>query len=714
MTKLSHCPSIVVISSDGTRFELPDSAAAYSSLIRLAVAQWSAVHAPSSASDDDDRWGEDDDDDDSTVTDLHAAIGGTPNHMDDLTYASSRTRSSITQDDSFEERGLLNQTPAAGRDMVRVDAIIGEDRSSSTDSSTPDHGTLTEDLLQDDALQSEHIVPEGGAAAPSVEKVSHDSTSPESSSCTRPTPSDGEGNREMSSEINEATPETLPLENVGLPRGDGDPKAASQSSRRAEPSPHEVSPRSSLRPTRIVAYAPHEDSPWRDGSSLDGQEGREESAAADTGGAIPRSTAHSRLYNGEFYASSSGADATPTPLEATVTDPHPPPFLPQGIESVEWVSPTSLHQRTPVMLGDDDELVIVRGDGPEETLHLSGYRSASPCHAVHSSSSTPTTTNGHRSPENSPRNDHARFAKASPPRECSTDPVPPNGGTFPPTGLNATGETLSGACITATAILIDLGSSKGGELRESPGTSSTTQEPGSSPNAVTSTQVSSSHAVQAPSTSSCRRPSDSGGLHAPAAIVQICISYLLHFCAVSSTLTPTGERAERGSSHHLNLNPRNDTPTVLPAPLTGPLYTFLSPWELHYLYVVILHYDASILDLVKVADRLDINYTFPAGALAGVDDKTRQVLVLPAPSREGVQRLKEVMAAAQGLGIPTLRELCTAWMADFMIRASYGAADYLEAAHIIRQCFRIQADWTRKETDTLKLENEWPANEEDS
>ncbi|GET86377.1 hypothetical protein, conserved [Leishmania tarentolae] len=153
-------------------------------------------------------------------------------------------------------------------------------------------------------------------------------------------------------------------------------------------------------------------------------------------------------------------------------------------------------------------------------------------------------------------------------------------------------------------------------------------------------------------------------------------------------------------------------PAVIPAPLTTPLVALLSPWERSFLYTDVLGAPETVLTAALAI--LDACPSFDYGSpnVHLRDAKVRAALMVPPPPPEGVRTLVEVMAAAKQLQIDPLHALCAGWLADFMIRASYGAVDNFEAAHIIRQCLRVTSDWNRRETDCLKIENEWPANEE--
>ncbi|KAG5511096.1 hypothetical protein GH5_07302 [Leishmania sp. Ghana 2012 LV757] len=153
-------------------------------------------------------------------------------------------------------------------------------------------------------------------------------------------------------------------------------------------------------------------------------------------------------------------------------------------------------------------------------------------------------------------------------------------------------------------------------------------------------------------------------------------------------------------------------PAVIPAPLTMPLVALLSPWEKKFLYADVLGAPemvlAASLAILDVCPGFD--YESPSVHLG--DAKVKAALLTPPPPREGVHALMEVMAAAKQLQIGPLHALCAGWLADFVIRVSYGASDNFEAAHLIRQCLRVPSDWSRRETDCLKIENEWPANED--
>ncbi|KPA77667.1 hypothetical protein ABB37_07011 [Leptomonas pyrrhocoris] len=153
-------------------------------------------------------------------------------------------------------------------------------------------------------------------------------------------------------------------------------------------------------------------------------------------------------------------------------------------------------------------------------------------------------------------------------------------------------------------------------------------------------------------------------------------------------------------------------PAAIPMPLTRPLVTFLSPWERSFLYLDLLGAPESVLTAALAIQEVcpDFDYFCPGPCLRNA--RAKAALMTPPPPSEGVHTLVEVMRAAKQLQIDPLHALCTGWLADFMIRVSYGATDNFEAAHLIRQCLRVPSDWNRRETDCLKLENEWPANEE--
>ncbi|TPP42818.1 hypothetical protein CGC20_7915 [Leishmania donovani] len=153
-------------------------------------------------------------------------------------------------------------------------------------------------------------------------------------------------------------------------------------------------------------------------------------------------------------------------------------------------------------------------------------------------------------------------------------------------------------------------------------------------------------------------------------------------------------------------------PTAIPAPLTAPLVALLSPWEKDFLYMDLLGAPETVLTASHAILDVCPGFDYGSPSVHLGDVKVKAALMAPPPPPEGVRTLIEVMAAAKQLQIEPLHALCAGWLADFMIRASYGATDNFEAAHLIRQCLRVTSDWSRRETDCLKIENEWPANEE--
>ncbi|KAK7197384.1 hypothetical protein NESM_000686100 [Novymonas esmeraldas] len=153
-------------------------------------------------------------------------------------------------------------------------------------------------------------------------------------------------------------------------------------------------------------------------------------------------------------------------------------------------------------------------------------------------------------------------------------------------------------------------------------------------------------------------------------------------------------------------------PATIPEPLSQPLVALLSPWERTFLYADVLTAPEATLTaslaIMEVCPGFD--YAAPSASLG--DAKVRAALMAPPPPPDGVRALVAVMAAARQLQIAPLHALCAGWLADFVVRVSYGATDNFEAAHLIRQCLRVPSDWSRRETDCLKMENEWPANED--
>lgn len=174
--------------------------------------------------------------------------------------------------------------------------------------------------------------------------------------------------------------------------------------------------------------------------------------------------------------------------------------------------------------------------------------------------------------------------------------------------------------------------------------------------------------------------------------------------------TTTGNAGEIPTSVNAGAPPGG--PAMIPMPLTAPLVTRLSPWERTFLYIDVLGAPETTLTAALAVQDVcpDFDYCCPGPHLSS--PRVKAALMTPPPPPEGVHALMELLAAARQLQIEPLHALCAGWLADFMIRVSYGATDNFEAAHLIRQCLRVPSDWSRRETDCLKLENEWPANED--
>nr|CCC95864.1 unnamed protein product [Trypanosoma congolense IL3000] len=175
--------------------------------------------------------------------------------------------------------------------------------------------------------------------------------------------------------------------------------------------------------------------------------------------------------------------------------------------------------------------------------------------------------------------------------------------------------------------------------------------------------------------------------------VQLCATYLRHFA---------------GSHRQEPLQP---SPT--PEPLPAPLVALLTPWEREFIYCDVLGQTAEqLVRTVAIMEHSpNISYIHPAPFLR--TPGVCAALLLEPPAVERISLLLRVMRAAEALQVLSLQNLCSAWCADFIIRASYGARDHFEAAALVRKCFNVRDDWTRKEMDCLKLENEWPVDEEE-
>ncbi|KAG5510631.1 hypothetical protein JKF63_06929 [Porcisia hertigi] len=176
-----------------------------------------------------------------------------------------------------------------------------------------------------------------------------------------------------------------------------------------------------------------------------------------------------------------------------------------------------------------------------------------------------------------------------------------------------------------------------------------------------------------------------------------------------------GEGASDGTLRRTSPSPSvlsSCEPALIPEPLTTPLVAFLSPWERVFLYVDVLGAPETMLAASLLILDICPGFDYCSPSMHMRDARVKTALMLPPPPPEGMQKLMKVMAGAKVLQIAPLYALCAGWLADFMIRASYGAANNFEAAHLIRQCLCLPSDWSRRETDCLKIENEWPANEE--
>ncbi|ORC84309.1 uncharacterized protein TM35_000461280 [Trypanosoma theileri] len=174
---------------------------------------------------------------------------------------------------------------------------------------------------------------------------------------------------------------------------------------------------------------------------------------------------------------------------------------------------------------------------------------------------------------------------------------------------------------------------------------------------------------------------------------RICVEYMCHFVT------------DGGQKERLQ-------PSTIPEPLDVPLVSLLSVWEREFLYRDILgQADAEeVLAMESKPYNSKMSYTYPESFLH--DPHLCNVLRVIPPDGSRVALLMDVRRAAERLQVSSLYNLCTAWCADFMLRAIYTSEDHFEAAELIRRCFNERNEWTRREMDCLKLENEWPVNEE--
>ncbi|RNF10906.1 hypothetical protein TraAM80_01290 [Trypanosoma rangeli] len=176
--------------------------------------------------------------------------------------------------------------------------------------------------------------------------------------------------------------------------------------------------------------------------------------------------------------------------------------------------------------------------------------------------------------------------------------------------------------------------------------------------------------------------------------LRLCAAYLCYF---------TGDA---GSMERLH-------PTIVPEPLSAPLVRFLTSWERSFLYHEILGQteEETALAMKVLYLAPTISYTFAAPFLREPD--VCAALLVKAPDSNRVALLAGVIRAARALKISSLENMCLAWCADYIIRASYASINCFEAAALLRQCFSVRSDWTKREIECLKLENEWPGNDEE-
>ncbi|CCW64596.1 unnamed protein product [Phytomonas sp. EM1] len=744
----SISPVISIISTDGARFVIPEQAAEYSVLLKSALERWTLEYLsqPSTAINNDD-----DDERDSYEETTEPLRSSSISGQSDMDSSSSYTSSSSMDDDSFVNRGLLPRCQTIAPPPAPLKDI------SSKDETKPHMSLVVDSMASNNSNRASKKCDSDREAANAgyntISGSTHEPFTPPSSTtydergCGPYFVALGKKTRKMHEPTGDssATCENLPSY-FSAPRGTVCSTAqarlkggetgieggcnAGDSSGTGLGKDHS--------PTVVVIEESHVDpqdaETWFDvaptevpGSSLVDTLNERREAIEDSPKDVQKV-----LYN------------CPSPaLNSTnLSNSFDNRSSPQG----EWKSPTSVHQRTPVMLEDDDKVIIMGSNGQQKTLHSLGRLSTSPCagsiektcHGICdndyeiavkniyvdvNSENNDMGSNIHETNERQPSICADVDSKSAPLTTTSDAAVFPfgsknNADTHDDTVYDLN-DISNRARITAGEILIDL---RPFPLNEEKLANSTSALSGSSPastNASSNKRSASQAATQSADRMACKGEVSDGmtphyngnggtasskknAFHTPkvySKALQLCVDYLLHFVQAAQDL--------EAYAHE-------DVPTVLPMPLTAPLCSLLSPWERNFLYVNILGYDGSTMKTMIMIDTIlpdGIDYHFPGMVLA--DKSVRDALVMRPPRAEGMRTLMQVRKAAQELRIDTLHELCLAWMADFMIRASYGTSNNFEAAHLIQQCFGIQNEWTRKEMDCLRIENDWPANEEE-
>ncbi|RNF17081.1 uncharacterized protein Tco025E_05067 [Trypanosoma conorhini] len=417
----------------------------------------------------------------------------------------------------------------------------------------------------------------------------------------------------------------------------------------------------------------------------------------------------------------------------------PASLSPRSLTNEEMVSPSCFHQRTPCMVGDDDEgLLLMEGNfsfGEEVVMlnrskalaspgnnssHRHNNNSAGTPRIVEASPRSPVAS--HRLTETTTSNPRARSTAHSSSLGSSNQNVAAWSGVVPLTEGLVAGQLHQCFVISAEEIVIEAHKHLLPAITTTPATEQEVQSRGLASQsfshnfllrdqfmcatpALAATVLPTSAQNQLESVTATPAPAAEGRVGAsedsnagrptiPREAWRLCMSYLRYFTSDAGSM-------------------QRPHPTIVPEPLSAPLVRFLTLWERGFLYGDILgqteEETALALKILRLAPTM--SYTSAAPFLRKPDVCAALLVKAPAPDRVGL--LADVTRAAGMLEIPSLENLCLAWCADYIIRASYASMNCFEAAALLRQCFSVRSDWTRKEMECLSLENEWPSNEEE-
>ncbi|KAF8304099.1 hypothetical protein TcYC6_0040200 [Trypanosoma cruzi] len=424
--------------------------------------------------------------------------------------------------------------------------------------------------------------------------------------------------------------------------------------------------------------------------------------------------------------------------------PIPTLFSPRSLTNEEFLSPSGYHHRTPCMIGDEEEKLLLP-DGPfsrlieEMTMSNKSKDSVSPGSGGSNKNNNnsigtpgsvePSPRNSpptHRLTENSTNNTRPRSIVQNSSVASSNHTAAAGTGGGPSTEGFSAGH-LQCFIISEEEIVIEVHKS----LLLATTTTTQINEKEIQDSSVKLTPASQNHMARRQSRSACsatttpvstmEQPTSARSqaepvklVPAPAAVspdslgnnsadvsspilseaLGFCVAYLRYFASDAEPM----ERLR---------------PTLIPEPLSAPLLRFLSPWERGFLYREILGQTeeelATALEILRIAPTISYIYAAPLLSQPAI----RAALTVKVPASDRVNLLAGVIRAAGMLKISSLENMCLAWCADFIIRASYASMDCFGAAALVRECFSVRNDWTRKEVDCLKLENEWPGNEEE-